>query len=350
MAENNMNVVDLFAGCGGLSNGFEQAGFKVVLGIDNDADASKTFLLNHKNSKYLLKDIRKVTHKDIKEKIGNTKVDVVIGGPPCQGFSLSGKRAFIDPRNSLYLEYFRIVDMLNPKVSIIENVPGLASLYDGKALESIKREFSKRGYNVVHKILKADEHGVPQIRKRILIVGTKEGEYKFPKSKGKPITLGDAISDLPKLEDKEAIETYTKPPENKYQKSMRKQSEKLHNHVGTNHSEKTKKIISLVPEGGNYKNLPKKFQNTRKVNIAWTRLDSSKPSLTIDTGHRHHFHPWENRVPSVRESARIQSFADNFIFLGSKTSQYRQVGNAVPPLLAKSIALQLKGWFNDNQI
>lgn len=341
-----MNVVDLFAGCGGLSNGFEQAGFNILLGIDNDVDASKTFLLNHKNSKYLLKDIRKVTHKDIKEKIGNSKVDVVIGGPPCQGFSVSGKRAFIDPRNSLYLEYFRIVDMLKPKVSIIENVPGLASLYEGKALDSIKREFSKRGYSVDHKIMKADEYGVPQIRKRIVIVGTKGRKFIFPKSHAKVVTLAEAISDLPKLGGSESIESYDKTPKNKYQKLMRKRNDELHNHVGTNHSEKTKKIISMVPEGGNYKNLPKELQKTRKVNIAWTRLDGTKPSLTIDTGHRHHFHPWENRVPSVRESARIQSFADDFRFLGSKTSQYRQVGNAVPPLLAKTIAEQLRGWFN----
>jgi len=346
MIKNNINVVDLFAGCGGLSNGFEKVGFNILLGIDNDVDASKTFLHNHKNSKYLLKDIRKVTQKDIKEKIGNKRVDVVIGGPPCQGFSISGKRAFIDPRNSLYLEYFRIVDILKPKVSIIENVPGLSSLYDGKALDSIKNEFRKRGYTVVHKILKADEYGVPQIRKRIVIVGTKGEEFQYPKSNNTVVTLAEAISDLPKLNSDEVVEKYNTKPTNKYQKLMREKSIILNNHVGTNHSEKTKKIISMVPEGGNYKNLPKHLQGTRKVNIAWTRLNGSKPSLTIDTGHRHHFHPWENRVPSVRESARIQSFSDDFIFLGSKTSQYRQVGNAVPPLLAKSIASQLNGWFN----
>lgn len=344
-----MNVVDIFAGCGGLSNGFEQAGFKVLLGIDNDESASKTFLHNHKNAQYLLKDIRQVKLTDIKEKIGNKKIDVVIGGPPCQGFSLSGKRAFLDPRNSLYLEYFRIVDMLKPTVSIIENVPGLASLYDGKALESIKQEFTKRGYSVSHKILKADEYGVPQIRKRIVIVGTKGKEFEFSKPNKMVVTLAEAISDLPTLNGNESAEKYDKNPINEYQKMMRKQSKNLHNHTGTSHSEKTKEIISLVPEGGNYKNLPKKFQGTRKVNIAWTRLDSSKPSLTIDTGHRHHFHPWEDRVPSVRESARIQSFSDDFIFLGSKTSQYKQVGNAVPPLLAKNIASQLKRWFDDRQ-
>lgn len=342
-----MNVIDLFAGCGGLSNGFEKAGFNILLGIDSDTDASKTFLHNHKGSQYLIKDIRKVTQQDIKEKIGNKKVDVVIGGPPCQGFSLSGKRVFIDPRNSLYLEYFRIIDMLKPKVSIIENVPGILSLYEGRALESIKDEFRKRGYLVVHKILKADDYGVPQIRKRIVIVGTKRKEFEFPEANNSVVTLAEALSDLPKLNGDEVASEYYKKPNNNYQKLMREKSKVLHNHVGTNHSEKTQKIISMVPEGGNYKNLPKHLQGIRKVHIAWTRLDSSKPSLTIDTGHRHHFHPWENRVPSVRESARIQSFSDDFIFLGSKTSQYRQVGNAVPPLLAKSIAEQLKGWFDD---
>jgi DNA (cytosine-5)-methyltransferase 1 len=340
-----MNVVDLFAGCGGLSKGFELAGFNVILGVDSDSDSRETFLFNHKNSEYLLKDIKTVNAADIRNKIGDKKVDLLIGGPPCQGFSVSGKRAFLDPRNSLYKHYFRIVDLLKPKAVLIENVPGLKSLYDGKVLLNIEREFKKRGYKVAHKVVKADDYGVPQTRKRIVIVGTKCRDYKFSEPKLKKVILGEAISDLPCIKGSEEKTEYTSPPLNKYQKTMRVKSSRVYNHAGTNHSEKTRRIIHMVPEGGNYKALPRCLQKTRKVHIAWTRLNSKKPSPTIDTGHRHHFHPWEDRVPTVRESARIQSFPDTFIFKGSKTSQYRQVGNAVPPMLAFEIAKSIKRWF-----
>jgi DNA (cytosine-5)-methyltransferase 1 len=181
------------------------------------------------------------------------------------------------------------------------------------------------------------------MRKRIFFVGLRDGTYEFPKPHRKKITLGEALSDLPLLENHMESEEYSKKPNNAYQRTMRADATRLCNHVATNHSERTKQIISMVPEGKDYRSLPTELQSTRRVHIAWTRLDGSRPSLTIDTGHRHHFHPKVNRVPTVRESARIQSFPDNFVFLGSKTSQYRQVGNAVPPLLASEIAKKLRG-------
>lgn len=337
-----VNVVDLFAGCGGLSYGFQEAGFQVILGIDHDKDSKETFLHNHPGSKYIQGDIRKVDHDEIVSETGDKKVHILMGGPPCQGFSISGKRAYMDPRNSLYLEYFRILDILDPEVAIVENVLGIKSLYGGAALKNILSEFEKRGYRASYKLLKASDYGVPQIRKRIIIVATRVGEFSFPDKDKNEVTLGDAIGDLPKIQGAISLDKYASDPVNDYQKLMRKRTKILSNHEGTNHTEKTKRIISLVPEGGNYKNLPDHLRDTRKVNIAWTRLNSSKPSTTIDTGHRHHFHPWENRVPTVRESARIQSFPDDFVFKGSKTSQYRQVGNAVPPMLANKIALQIK--------
>ncbi len=337
-----LNVVDVFAGCGGLSYGFRKAGFKIILGIDNDKDSAETFLKNHPGAKYLIKDVNKITKNDITEAVGNREVDLVIGGPPCQGFSVSGKRVFLDPRNSLYMQFFRILDMLNPKAAVVENVPGLKHMYQGKALESIVQEFEKRGYTVSYKILKAAEFGVPQIRRRIIIVGTKGKKFEFPDPSGKIVTLWDAISDLPFLDGEIESTEYAANPQNEYQMIMRKNSRVLHNHAGTKHSTRTIETIRLVPEGKNYKSLPEHLQNTRKVHIAWTRLDSSKPSVTIDTGHRHYFHPKADRVPTVRECARIQSFPDMFVFYGSKTSQYRQVGNAVPPLLAYAVAKKLK--------
>ena len=160
-----------------------------------------------------------------------------------------------------------------------------------------------------------------------------------------PITSSDAISDLPTLSSEPGSDVmpYTLKPTTKYQEVMRKDSADLHNHWAVAHTDATKRIIAMVPDGGNYKDLPQELWDTRKVNIAWTRLDSNRPSFTIDAGHNHHFHYRENRVPTVRECARLQSFPDTFVFLGNKTSQFRQVGNAVPPLLAQAIAFAIQG-------
>ena len=197
------------------------------------------------------------------------------------------------------------------------------------------------GYNLTYKVLLASDYGVPQNRRRAVFVGLKNGEYSFPTpTTTTPITTKEALSDLPdnSVADGEA---YPLPAQSAYQQIMRTGVKTLHNHQATIHTEQTARIIAMVPDGGNYKDLPKELQQTRKVHIAWTRLNSKKPSITIDTGHRHHFHYSFNRVPTVRESARIQSFPDSFIFTNSKTSQYKQVGNAVPPLMAKAIAEQL---------
>ena len=337
-------VVDLFAGVGGISLGFEKAGFDIVLAIDNDTDCSKTFLYNHKFAKYLIKSIENIKKRDIEHAINDKKIDVIVGGPPCQGFSVSGKRNEDDPRNMLYKHYFRIVKILKPKAIVIENVPGLQHMYDGKVFSNVCKKIALLGYIPTCKILSADQYGIPQKRKRLFIVGVKNTAYEFPHASSKPpITLWDAINDLPLLETSSDVCTsYARNPSNTFQKLMRTNSKILNNNEITHHTQKTKNIIKLVPEGNNYKCLPKHLKNTRKVHIAWTRLDGNKPSSTIDTGHRHHFHPKADRVPTVRESARIQSFPDNFKFIGSKTSQYRQVGNAVPPLLAYAIALKLK--------
>ena len=244
----------------------------------------------------------------------------------------------------LYKHYFRIVKILKPKAIVIENVPGLQHMYDGKVFSNVCKKIALLGYVPTCKILSADQYGIPQKRKRLFIVGVKNMAYEFPHASSKPpITLWDAINDLPLLETSNDVCTsYACNPSNTFQKLMRANSKILNNNEITHHTQKTKNIIKLVPEGNNYKCLPKHLKNTRKVHIAWTRLDGNKPSSTIDTGHRHHFHPKADRVPTVRESARIQSFPDNFKFIGSKTSQYRQVGNAVPPLLAYAIALKLK--------
>lgn len=335
-------VADLFCGCGGLSYGFMQAGYKSLLGVDNDRKALDTYLLNHKGSKVICEDIRKVTATQIKEQIKNKKIDVLIGGVPCQSVSISGHRKADDPRNELFFSYTRLIDELKPKAFVLENVPGLIGLFGGKLKDALLEAFERHGYKTNFQILTASKYGVPQTRKRVFFVGLLDSKefFQFPEESGKIITSMDAISDLPEIGIDDG-NVYPGLPQSNYQKLMRKESKVLFNHQTTNHSDQTVKIISLVPDGGNYKDLPKELQDTRKVNIAWTRLNSKKPSHTIDTGHRHHFHYKYNRVPTVRESARLQSFPDTFIFTGNKTSQYKQVGNAVPPFLAEAIAKQL---------
>lgn len=356
-----MKVLDLFSGCGGFSYGFQEAGYKVILGVDNADLALETFKYNHANSQTFNLDLSKSQNiekiGDFINKVGG--VDVIIAGPPCQGFSLTGSRNEDDERNRLFYSVFEISKRLTvkPKAIIIENVPGLATLYKGKAKIEIERNFEENGYSHNSKVLYAPSYGVPQIRKRLFFVGllNKYGEFEFPKeilNKENFITCEDAISDLPTLENDMGSDKirYDIKPLSSYQKRMRKKSDILHNHIGTKHTELVKSVIAQVPNGGNHKDLPKGVGDSRKFNEAWTRYHSQKPSKTIDTGHRNHFHYKYNRVPTVRENARLQSFPDNFVFLGNKTAQYRQVGNAVPPLLGYHIAMKLKEVFKNEKI
>lgn len=353
-----MNVIDLFCGCGGLSYGYKEAGYKILLGIDNNETALKTFEFNHPGSKGLKIDLLRENFIDeIKEVVGNKTVDVIIGGPPCQGFSLTGTRNPDDIRNKLYSAVFVTAKAFRPKAIMIENVPGIQKLYGGKFYKLIIDEFNKLGeYNFSSKVLYAPDYGVPQIRKRIFIVGIRKdcGNVSLPKPILKPkeyISTKDAIGDLPSLIEEPECDTfkYENKAFSQYQKLMRKNSNKIQNHLVTKHTKEVKEVISLVPDGGNYRDLPEGVGTNRRFNEAWRRYDSTKPSNTIDTGHRNHFHYKYNRVPTVRENARLQSFPDKFIFFGSKTEQYRQVGNAVPPLLSKVVAEEILKIINGNR-
>ena len=358
------NVIDLFCGCGGFSKGFEQAGFNVKLGTDVWNDALVTYKENFPKAEVLCKDITNVNAKELLalSNLSVSDVDVIIGGPPCQGFSVSGKRILEDPRNILYKSFVRLVSEIQPKVFVMENVPGLVRLFDGQVKQQVIDNFTNIGYRVFFKQLTACDYGVPQSRKRIFFVGLNERKIKdfsftFPTpsygTKDKEyVTCEDALSDLDFIGDSKKLsdeDAYIKPALSDYQKLMRTGSEHLYNHVTTIHTEKTRSIISIVPDGGNYKDLPKELQATRNVHIAWTRMNSKKPCFTIDTGHNHHFHYRANRVPTVRESARIQSFPDKFKFIGIKTSQLKQVGNAVPPLMAEALANEVMNLLTKNK-
>ena len=347
------NVVDLFSGCGGFSYGFEQTGFNVVLGVDNWDLALETFEYNHKNSKVLNLDLhKKQSIKDITKAVQNHNIDVIIAGPPCQGFSLTGTRDKNDKRNSLFESVFELAKALNPKFLVIENVPGLLTLYGGDTREKIISTGEELGYKMEYKILYAPDFGVPQIRKRVFFVGSKIGKFEFPKPthhEEEYVSCEAAIGDLPHLKDNIGLEEseYKKKPNTKYQEIMRQGSKKLFNHVGTIHQKHVIEVIRQVPEGGNHKDLPKGVGESRKFNEAWTRYHSKKPSKTIDTGHGNHFHYKYDRVPTVRENARLQSFPDKFKFKGPKTKQNVQVGNAVPPILGKVLATKIKKYLDE---
>ncbi|MFT9817778.1 DNA cytosine methyltransferase [Lysinibacillus sp. NPDC056185] len=347
-----LKVLDLFSGAGGLSRGFMDAGFNVVLGVDADDAALKTFKANHGDADVMKLDLFNHENLNLIMDYLNKKevqIDVLVGGPPCQGYSLAGPREENDDRNTLYEAMVKFAAMAKPKVVILENVPGLLTLFQGKGAQRIMDDFGDLGYKMKNKVLYAPEYGVPQIRKRVFFVGVlpEYGEFEYPKPFVDPenfITCEEAISDLPALENQigNEISDYETKPLSMYQEVMRSNADKLNNHLGTLHEEKTVHLISMVPEGKNYKSLPSPYNTMFKYNEALTRYHSKKPSLTINTGHRSHFHYKWNRVPTVRESARLQSFPDDFIFYGNKSQQYRQVGNAVPPLLGKAVALQIK--------
>lgn len=350
-------AIDLFCGAGGLSKGFMDAGFNVILGIDNDKAALNTFALNHNGAIASNADLSNpLVFDEINKLVDNKNIDIIIAGPPCQGFSLTGPRNFDDKRNQLYLAVLELVRRFNPMGFIIENVPGMATLYGGQIKDEILRRFENMGYNVACRILCAADYGVPQLRHRLIFMGIRKdiGTPRFPVptfTVDTYRTCRDAISDLPSLETELGSEesSYTSEPLTEYQRLMRGACSVLHNHVGTKHTQLVIDTISLVPEGGNYKDLPAGWGESRTFHEAWTRYDGNRPSKTIDTGHRNHFHYQYNRVPTIRENARLQSFPDDFVFTGTKTQQNRQVGNAVPPLLGQALGAAMLAIFAEHE-
>lgn len=335
-----MKIIDLFCGIGGLSLGFEQAGFDVVAAVDMWADAVKTY--NHNRNE---KVAQVITVEDFNELVlpnilDNHKITGIIGGPPCQGFSTVGRRVIDDPRNKMYLEFYKAVKYANPDFFLIENVKGMLTLNKGAFVEDLIERFGPNGlgYNITYELLNAADYGVPQNRYRVFYVGIKNKKFEFPKPFNYQLTAKEGIGDLEGSDN----EHYGSAPQNDFQRKMRGKCEHPLNQDYTSHTEQTVSIISQVPDGGNIRSLPQEVWQVRKYNKAFERMGTFKPSNTIDTGHRNYFHYSEPRIPTVRESARIQSFPDDFEIIGTRGSQYKQVGNAVPPMLAKVIADEIK--------
>ena len=346
-------VLDLFCGAGGLSWGLHKnRNFKTLIALDFDAEAAKTFKKNMPEAEVVVGDI---TDKDVKEKVirlaKEKKINMIAGGPPCQGYSMKGKKlGLADPRNFLFREYLNIVEELQPEVFVIENVKGLLISSKGWFRDEIIQSIEKLGYCVEHGILNAADFGVPQSRERAIFICSKGQPIPLPKAKTqKRTTVRDAISDLAYLNSGEGAfqQDYKNSPESDYQELMRKGSKKLYNHKASNHKAVAIEKLKMIPPEQGKECLPKELLGKQKFKTTWGRLKWDDVSPTIDTrfdasSNGTNNHPFLHRAITPREAARLQSFDDTFVFWGSKFYVRKQIGNAVPPLLAKAIADQIE--------
>lgn len=363
-----IKVIDLFAGCGGFSSGFKKGGCKIVTAVEFDKTIAQSYLKNHKGTKVIIEDIKNIDNKQV-FKINDA--DVIIGGPPCQGFSMAGARIrnnfSDDPRNYLFKHYFNIVKIVRPKIFILENVKGILSINKGKILAEIKNAFENannfegRPYHIQYKIIKTKEYGIPQNRERAIIIGsqipfnlneeikkTKFNIIKKDKNFFNNVTVGDAISNLPAPTESGIVEILKY--NSKYQEQLKSKANKTSNHTKTNHSPITLERMKKIKINENYLALNEEIKSVHSG--SYGRLDPQKIAPTVttrfDTPSGGKFiHPFENRTITPREAARIQSFSDDFIFVGNKSSVCKQIGNAVPPKLAYFFAIMIRGILNN---
>ncbi|MEZ9959858.1 DNA cytosine methyltransferase [Vibrio cyclitrophicus] len=367
-------VMDLFCGTGGFSDGFlkENNELDLVYAIDIDKHAAQTCKANHPNTEVDCGDITSIDLDVLSHRLGTSHVDVIIGGPPCQGFSsLRPNRAnkISDKRNNLFYSFADFVEFFEPKVFVMENVVGLVTHDKGNTLETVISTFESLGYQVDWKVLNSAHYGVPQKRERIILIGTKfdSGEITFPKPEFKftgrgigykdksrfldsseleknALSVMDAIKDLPPLDRNQEANLYTGEPVNDYQRERRKNLDKLTLHKSANHSDKMMEIIGY--SGSNINCIPKHLISSG-FSSCYSRLDADEPATTITVKFQSPasnkcIHPYQNRTITPREAARIQSFDDDYQFCGPLTKVASQIGNAVPPLLGRAIAKEIK--------
>jgi DNA (cytosine-5)-methyltransferase 1 len=339
---NTYTAIDLFSGAGGLSLGAQNAGFEIVVAVEKDKDFALTFKKNHPNSTVITDDIRNINTQQL-----NIKPFIIFGGPPCQGFSISNTQTRnIDNKNNLLFEEFiRFVKELESEWFLFENVEGIVSFNKGATIKHIEQCFKDLGYIVSSKIVCASDYGVPQNRNRFIMVGNKSGIcFEFPKPQKKKITVADAISDLPDLENGQQLEVGKyKNIGSTFAKKMRKGSKNpLQNYVSKN-ADYVIERYSYIGQGQNWRAIPEhlmlNYKNSQNCHSGiYKRLDLNKPSVVISNYRKNMLiHPFQNRGLSVREAARLQSFPDTFIFEGSIMKIQQQIGNAVPPLMAEAI-------------
>ena len=380
-----LSSIDLFCGAGGITEGFRQAGYQCLYGNDVMPEAISTFKHNHPHAVADPRGVESVQPREIREMLGLSvgKLDVLAGGPPCQGFSINAPGRFLsDPRNIMFRHYERFLEEFLPRAFVFENVPGLLSIDDGRVFEEIIRIFSELGYSVSAKILFAAHYGVPQERWRLIILGSREGNIEHPEPSHFAVrranfrggssmifrlneddrlrlnpheTVGDAIGDLPRLKIGEGGEvvSYTREPHSLYSMSLRNSAGETYNHYAGNLSLQNRERMKHVAPGGSWRDIPVEMlptgmQRARKSDHTkrYGRLSNNSLAGTVMTKCDPHwgtvFLPDQERTLTVREAARFQSFPDHYRFMGPRVSQYVQVGNAVPVFLARSVAWRIR--------
>lgn len=358
-----LKVIDLFAGVGGLSFGFAHDNdFEIIAANEILPKMAKAYELNHPGVKMYCKDVKEFGIKDLQKQLNtkNINIDVIVGGPPCQAYSTVGKRLIDDPRGKLFQEYYRVLKEVNPKMFVFENVKGLLSMAGGELIKTIVELFKTLGYKTEYKLLNAADFGAPQIRERVIIVGTKsEYEYEFPRpqftdpkkainSNLKPyITLGQAIGDLPIIPNI-GSNRYNSEPQNEFQKMMRQNTNNIiEDHSISNNNPKLIELMMALPEGGGPKDLPEDIRPKSGFGNSYSRLWWERPSTTITRNlgtpsSARCIHPLAPRALTTREGARLQGFPDDYKFYGSRAEKNLQIGNAVSPFLSKALSESIK--------
>lgn len=340
------NGIDIFSGAGGMSLGAQMAGIKISLAIDHNKDAIETFKFNHPEAETICGDIKEINFENFTD-----NYFILMGGPPCQGFSVSNTKTRNEQNsnNSLFYQFIRAVKELNPKWFIFENVEGITLFKKGEVLKILREAMLELGYITKEKVLTASDYGVPQNRNRFFMVGNRVGvNFEFPLQNENKVSVAEAIDDLPKLQNGSKIEElpYRKKP-SKYAELMRRNSKKSFQNLVSTNKEYVIERYKHIQQGENWQVIPKELMtNYKDLNNChsgiYRRLKADIPSVVIANYRKNMLiHPFEDRGLSVREAARLQSFPDNFIFKGSLMNMQQQIGNAVPPLLANAIVHQI---------
>ena len=354
------NIVDLFAGVGGLSYGFSQLDeFNIVMANEIEKDISKAYSLNHPGVNMINCDINDLTEDVIKEAIGDQIIDIVVGGPPCQSYSTLGKRQ-MDDRANLFMQYKRILSIIKPRAFVFENVTGILSMDGGKLFKNVQREFAELGYELKFQVLNALDYGVPQVRERVILVGfLGENKFEYPvpthgDGKLPYITLREAIGDLPVIGSGESNNSYMTDPTNDFLRFVRKDGST----VATEHSAPKNgahliKIMQTLKDGQSKDDLPEDIRPKSGYGNTYAKLWWDRPSTTITRNFAcpsssRCIHPRDSRAMSIREGARLQSFPDDYQFYGADGMKRLEIGNAVPPLLSVVIAKQMLKAMEDN--
>lgn len=338
--------IDLFAGAGGLTLGAKMAGIDVCYAVESDTFAANAFHLNHPEVKLINEDIRKVHGNSITAKKPGTTI--LFGGPPCQGYSTSNQRTRNknNPKNWLFMEFVRLAKEICPNWILVENVKGMIETEKGFFEKTIRSAFEFLGYTCTEFIPSATDYGVPQRRTRFFLIGSREGlKPVFPISSSALVTVGEAFSDLPALENGASIDTlpYSKDAQSEYAKLLRGSLTSCTGHLVSRNSQYVIERYPYIPQGGNWASIPEELMKNYKDKSRchtgiYKRLKEDEPAMTVGNYRKSMIiHPWEDRGLSVREAARLQSFPDSYLFYGSIGYQQQQVGNAVPPLLAKAV-------------